>query len=83
MASENSGNCLFAIVVKMKREFVTGRRSSSCSRSVVTVVVGGIGSDRVGGKPRPPKVVTKTLIFDGAMMNVDGISMLTVLLKQR
>ena len=28
-----------------------------------TAVVGGRGNERVGGRPRPGKVVTKTLMF--------------------
>lgn len=32
------------------------------------MVVGGTGNERVGGKPKPEKVVTKTLMFLGAML---------------
>lgn len=46
----------------------SGRRLSSSERSSEMVVDGGSTSDRVGGSPVPPKLVTRTLILLGAMM---------------
>ena len=54
-------SCLLEIVVRMRRLVWTGRRSSIDSWSCDIEVSDGIGRERVGGSPRPGKVVTKTL----------------------
>ena len=45
----------------------SGRRLSSSERNSEIVVVGGSASDKVGGRPVPAKLVTRTLILLGAM----------------
>ena len=62
-AGEPRSSCLFDIVVRMSRETVCGSRSSMRSWRSEMAVVGGRGNERVGGRPRPGKVVTKTLMF--------------------
>ena len=46
----------------MSRVFVSGSRSSMRWRKAVTLVVEDTGNARVGGSPRPEKLVTSTLM---------------------
>lgn len=63
------GSCLFEIVVRSSREHASddlgGSRPRSSERSSEMVVVGGRAIDRVGGRPVPEKLVTKTFILLG------------------
>lgn len=67
-ASDCVGSCLFDMVVRMSLNSVVGKRSSMVLRSSVTVVDDESGRTKVGGKPRPEKLVTSTFKLRGDMM---------------
>lgn len=52
----------------MSLDSVVGNRSLSSCRNSVTVVDGQRGRTRVGGRPRPPKLVMRTFRFPGAIV---------------
>lgn len=68
--SDEFGSCLFERVVRMSLDWVVGSRSSRCSRNSVTVVDGDSGRTRVGGSPKPAKLVMRTFRFRGDMMRI-------------
>lgn len=66
--SDAIGSCLLERVVRISLESIVGSRSSSRSRNSEMEVEGDRGSTRVGGNPRPPKLVMRTLRFRGVMI---------------
>ena len=54
---------LFEVVVRMIRVFVCGRRKKTWFLRSVAVVEPSMGIDRVDGRPRPGKEVSKTLMI--------------------
>jgi hypothetical protein len=59
---------LFERVVRMSLDWVVGSRTFRRSRNSVTVVDGDSGRTRVGGSPKPAKLVISTFRFRGDMM---------------
>lgn len=78
---------LFDAVVRMRRD-VDGRRSQSSSQMSETRAVFKTGSTRVGGSPKPEKVVTRRFIIFGSdnlaidISNNDGKSRAVVDLRR-
>lgn len=53
----------------------SGSRLSSSARSSDMVVDGGSARERVGGRPVPAKLVTRTLILLGAILDMGGCTL--------
>lgn len=74
-ASETCGSCLLEMVVRMSRDEEAGTRSSIRCRKSETVEDESVGSERVGGRSRPPKLVMRTLrLWDAILRNMAGIN---------
>ena len=69
--SDVAGNCLFEIVVRIRRLLCAGRRSWMRSWSCEMVVSAGRGSERVVGRFSPGKDVKKTFNVVGKAMIED------------
>lgn len=67
-ASDCAGSCLFDMVVRMSLDSAGGNRSSIVLRNSVIVVDDGSGRTKVGGRPRPAKLVTRTFRLRGDMV---------------
>lgn len=59
---------LFACVVRRSRLLTGGKRSSIVAVRSSMLVSAASGSDSVCGRPRPGKVVMRTLIIAGAIL---------------
>lgn len=69
--SDSAGSCLFEIVVMISFDWVVGNRSSIWVRSWLMVVDEGSGRTKVGGRPRPAKLVTSTFKLRGDIISRD------------
>jgi len=62
--------------VRRSREVLfSGRRLESSERSSDMVVDGGSARERVGGRPVPAKLVMRTLILLGAILDMGGCTL--------
>lgn len=60
---DDADSSLLDVVVIIIRLLMSGNRAMSCALSCEIVVEAGTGSDKVGGRLRPEKEVSKILII--------------------
>lgn len=63
-------SCLFAVVVTSSGWLTGGRRAWMAARTVLMGVAESVGTDKVRGRPRPAKEVSRMLTVGAAMLRL-------------